>query len=110
MKFTNPKFLYKEVGKDKRVLVTSDIHGHCDWLEELLSRAEFTNDDILVIVGDIIQKGPESLKTLRYVMELCQNDNVTCLMGNVDDFTVYCIYSLSEDNAEWFRQLILQLL
>ena len=102
MKFTNPKFLYKEVGKDKRVLVTSDIHGHCDWLEELLSRAKFTNDDILVIVGDIIQKGPENLKTLRYVMDLCQNDNVTCLMGNVDDFTVYCIYSLSEDNAEWF--------
>lgn len=102
MKFTNPKFLYKEVGPGKRILVTSDIHGNLVWFKELLSLAEFSDDDMLVIVGDIIQKGPESLKTLRYVMELCEKTNVTCLMGNVDDFSVYCIYSLAEDNAEWF--------
>ena len=102
MKYENPKFIYKDVDQGKRILVTSDIHGNLEWFKTLLSRAEFSDNDMLVIVGDLIQKGPESLKTLRYVMELCQKDNVTCLMGNVDDFSVYCIYSLAEDNAEWF--------
>ena len=55
----------------KRILVTSDIHGHLSYLKKVLEKASFCDDDILFIVGDMIEKGPENLKTLRYVMELC---------------------------------------
>lgn len=68
----------------KRVLVTSDIHGHGHLLKELLQRAAFSKDDALIIVGDMIEKGPDSLGTLRYVMELAQQKNVFPMMGNVD--------------------------
>lgn len=68
----------------QRIIVTSDIHGHMNHLVQLLRRAEYGGDDILVIVGDLIDKGPESLHTLRYCMELAQEENVYLSIGNVD--------------------------
>lgn len=68
----------------QRILVTSDVHGHLGHLAELLRRAEYGGDDILVIVGDLIDKGPESLATLRYCRELAQEGDVYISLGNVD--------------------------
>lgn len=70
--------------KDRRVLVLSDIHGHIRELDDVLERASYSADDILVIVGDMIEKGPESLKTLRRIMALQKTRAVYPLMGNVD--------------------------
>ena len=75
---------HMEIERGKRILVTSDIHGHLSYLKKVLEKAHFSDEDILIIIGDIIEKGPESLKTLRYVMELCKRGNVIALLGNVD--------------------------
>ena len=69
---------------DRRVLIISDIHGHADGLRAILEKARFTRDDVLIIVGDLIEKGPQSLETVRLVMELCRTHTVYPLMGNVD--------------------------
>lgn len=69
---------------NKRIIVISDIHGHYYHLKNLLRKVNFTKSDILFIVGDIIEKGPLSLKTLRYVMKLYKEYTVYPLMGNVD--------------------------
>ncbi len=68
----------------RRIVAVSDIHGHYAYLTGLLDRIGFGADDILVLVGDLIEKGPESLKTLRYVMELCRNYDVYPVCGNCD--------------------------
>ena len=68
----------------RRVLMLSDVHAHADGLRAILDQAGFCRDDILVIVGDLIEKGPQSLKTLRLVMELCRDHTVYPVMGNVD--------------------------
>lgn len=78
-----------------RVLVVSDIHGHGHLLKRLLDKAAFCEKDALIIVGDIIEKGPDNLGTLRYVMELSQKNNVFPLMGNVDLWRL----SLLEDDT-----------
>lgn len=88
--------------RGKRILVTSDIHGQLTYLDRVLKKAEFCDGDILVIVGDIIEKGFQSLKTLRYVMELCKRDNVFVLQGNVDIWRVYMINGICSDSAEGF--------
>ena len=62
------KVIRQEIAPGRRILVTSDIHGHLNHLKRVLNKAKFCVDDLLVIVGDVIEKGPESLKTLRYVM------------------------------------------
>lgn len=81
----------------KRLLVLSDIHGHFDRLIRLLKHMNYGGDDILVIVGDLVDKGPESLRVVRYVMELCRRHQVYVSMGNVDLARVQLLDDEAED-------------
>lgn len=68
-----------------RIIAISDIHGFVDYLDGLLKKIEFSQEDTLIIVGDMIEKGPESLKTVRYVLKLKKTyPNIYATMGNVD--------------------------
>lgn len=78
---------------DRRILMISDIHGHCAGLKSVLAQAHFGKDDILVIVGDLIEKGPQSLQTLRSVMELYREYTVYPLIGNVDLWRLHMLQS-----------------
>ncbi len=42
----------------QRILVTSDVYGCGNWLQALLVQLAFSADDVLVIIGDLIEKGP----------------------------------------------------
>jgi len=55
-----------EAAPGQRILVVSDVHGHFNHLVQLLRKLEYGGDDILVIVGDLIEKGPESLRAVLY--------------------------------------------
>lgn len=68
----------------RRCLFISDIHGEAELLLQLLDESEFCSDDLLFILGDICEKGTDSLKTLRCVMDLCARGNVFALQGNCD--------------------------
>lgn len=87
----------------KRIIVTSDVHGHYNHLKSLLEKVNFSEEDVLFIVGDIIEKGPESLKTVRYVMELCEKYTVYPLMGNVD---AWRLEMLDDEDAESSEELL----
>lgn len=82
---------------NRRTIVISDIHGHRAWLEKLLKKVDFSEKDILIIVGDMIEKGPESLNTIRYIMELCEKYTVYPMMGNVDLWRIQML--LTEDGS-----------
>ena len=68
----------------RRVLAVSDVHGNLPFLKGALKTAGFTPEDVLVIVGDLLEKGEESLATLRYVMELQRTHTVYMVGGNCD--------------------------
>jgi bis(5'-nucleosyl)-tetraphosphatase (symmetrical) len=60
-----------------------DLQGCCDELDELLARIHFSSDrDRIWFVGDLVNRGPQSLKTLRRVRAL--GDNALCVLGNHD--------------------------
>lgn len=69
----------------RRVLVVSDIHGSLPLFQGLLDRAGYGPDDILVLLGDLVEKGQDSLAVLRYVMDLSTRRTVYCVKGNCDD-------------------------
>ena len=69
----------------RRVLAISDLHGNPPFFRGVLEAAHYTPEDILVLVGDLIEKGPDSLGLLRMVLELAQRNTVYCLRGNCDD-------------------------
>ena len=60
-----------------------DIQGCCDELKALLTRCQFSADrDQLWFVGDLVNRGPQSLETLRFVRAL--GANATVVLGNHD--------------------------
>ena len=73
-----------ELPAHKRVFAVSDVHGNLDYLKGLLNKISFSSDDVLILLGDLIEKGPHSLETLQYVMQLCKTHTVHVLRGNCD--------------------------
>ena len=94
------------VAPKRRVLVTSDVHGHLGHLEKVLEMAGFCRSDLLVIVGDLLEKGPHSLGVLRKVMALCESGNAVCVIGNVDAYRLHIIQGLCEETAEELWQYV----
>ncbi|SIS85715.1 metallophosphoesterase family protein [Alicyclobacillus vulcanalis] len=69
----------------KRILFVSDIHGHLGPFKRLLKRLQYEPKvDQLVLVGDYISGGPDSLGVLRLVHSLCAQGAVA-LRGNHED-------------------------
>lgn len=60
-----------------------DLQGCCDALDGLLAKVGFTpSRDHAYVLGDLINRGPASLKTLRRLQAL--GGSATCLLGNHD--------------------------
>ena len=94
------------VPKGRRLIAISDIHGNLPYLRGLLEKLSFSRDDTLVIVGDILEKGPYSLETLQYVMALCREYDVHPLCGNCDFWHEFCDDPCDEQMDAWQRQYL----
>lgn len=68
----------------RRIVAISDVHGSLSLLKALLHKVELKPDDLLILVGDLTEKGENSLGTLRFVMELRKTIEVHAVIGNVD--------------------------
>ena len=74
-----------EFSHSRRVLAVSDIHGRPDLLRRLLQKLDYQSGrDGLVLVGDLLEKGPDSLGVLHMAMELDSQPRVYVLRGNCD--------------------------
>ncbi|MBQ9264321.1 MAG: metallophosphoesterase, partial [Clostridia bacterium] len=87
----------------RRILITSDIHGHADGLRALLKKANFNKNDILIIIGDMVEKGPQSLETIRLAMELQKQYSAYVLMENVD---LWRLEFLQSDDPETQKEML----
>ena len=68
-----------------RVIAIGDIHGMYEKLTALMEKISFDpEEDLLVFLGDYIDRGPDSVKCLQYVYDLQRRnpDSVICLLGN----------------------------
>ncbi len=85
------------VAPGRRILAVSDIHGNLPYLRALLEKAAFCEEDELIVVGDFLEKGPESLATLRFLMELTRRGNCHPLLGNCDSWNDIFLYPEEAD-------------
>ncbi|MCC7535104.1 MAG: serine/threonine protein phosphatase [Deltaproteobacteria bacterium] len=55
---------------DRRTIVVGDIHGCADELDRLLKKLDHGRDDRLVLVGDLVARGPDSVGVVDRAREL----------------------------------------
>lgn len=90
--------------KDYRILVVSDIHGNLELFKKLLTKSKYNpKEDYLFILGDFVEKGPQSLDTLHYVMELSENKNCFVLKGNCEIIFQNMYERNNEEDFNYFR-------
>ena len=68
-----------------RVIAIGDIHGCAKALRALVELIQPQADDTLVILGDCVDRGPESRHVIDQVLELSETCQVVPLMGNHEE-------------------------
>lgn len=82
------------------IYVVSDIHGQYNKFLELLQKINFNSEDTLYILGDIIDRGPEIVKTVDLVMS---KPNIKMILGNHEDmFLTYWKSKSIWDEGLWY--------
>lgn len=80
--FVPVKDITKET-ENRRILIVGDLHGCLDELLQLLEDRNFNKDeDVLVCVGDLVDRGPKTRELLEFVMSL---PRFYSTKGNHDD-------------------------
>jgi len=63
---------------NERIIAIGDIHGCYAEFAELLERVGFERADKLILLGDLVNRGPDSLK----VIDLAKRHQAVSLLGN----------------------------
>ena len=73
---------------DGPVDIVGDIHGEIDALQQLLEvlgydlQGRHPEQRKLIFVGDLCDRGPDSITVIRQVKTLIENGNAQCILGN----------------------------
>lgn len=80
------------------IYAVSDLHGYnIEKFLELLAKAEFSDSDRLFIIGDVIDRGSDGVKLLKWAME---QHNVILIMGNHEDMMLSCSFLFEDDDPD----------
>ena len=85
-----------------RLLAIGDIHGHSKAFRALLNAINPTKDDVLVLLGDYINRGPDSRGVIERILALRAETHLVCLRGNHEQMLLDARRSL-DDHAFWVQ-------
>ena len=86
----------------QRIIAIGDIHGCSRALAALLKVVEPTSDDIIIQLGDTIDRGPDSRSVVEQLIELSSHCSLICVRGNHEELLLNSL----DDAAElprWLR-------
>lgn len=85
------------------VYVTSDLHGYpLEKFKTLLEKAGFSQNDFLYVLGDVIDRGNDGIKILRWLMA---QPNAQLLLGNHEKMLLDCDFLFDEITEESIDRL-----
>lgn len=107
------RFVQKlEIPNNAQVKFLTDLHGEaqtlCDWLKQGQKNGFFSKNnpfkiakptDYIILLGDYVDRGPDSMATLINVMQLYLNnpDRVIIIKGNHEDRNIYTHYGFGKE-------------
>jgi serine/threonine protein phosphatase 1 len=84
-----------------RVLAVGDIHGCLAPFDQLLELVKPTKDDLVVTLGDYVDRGPDSKGVIDRLIELRWHLNLVCLRGNHEQMMVDAHRGGRSDKKMW---------
>ncbi len=92
----------------RSLVVYGDIHGCLSEFKALRKKVKLKKGDIEVVVGDLLNKGPQNLEVLRYIMK----NKILTVRGNNEEkiLKLYKMYkeddTVLEDVKPWEAQIL----
>lgn len=68
-----------------RKIIIGDVHGCIHELKSLVSKIAIASNDELYFIGDLIDKGPDSVAVVKYVYELSKKNKTILILGNHEE-------------------------
>lgn len=76
------------------IYVTSDLHGYpLAKFKSFLDEVGFSNNDFLYVLGDVIDRGPDGIKILKWLMS---KRNAQLILGNHESMLLACDFLFEE--------------
>ncbi len=72
------------------IYVMSDLHGEADLFHAMLKQIQFSEEDTLYILGDVIDRGPNGIALLQEIMN---TPNMVMLLGNHEEMMLQCCHT-----------------
>ena len=86
----------------ERIIAIGDIHGCLKALEALLSELQVCRHDTVVVLGDIIDRGPSSCGVVERLKRLSEECRLITLMGNHEEMFLQALEDI--DRQEFWLQ------
>lgn len=92
-----------------KTYVMADIHGEYRKFLKMLDLIEFSDEDLLFILGDMIDRGPEPIELLK---DLSMRHNIVCLLGNHEYMALKTLKQIDVEITEenWRSQLTMEVM
>jgi len=94
-----------KLGGDQVAIFIGDVHGCLDELKHLLretaSHLAPGQPFVLFFVGDLVNKGPQSSKTVKFVKRLVQGGRAHVVRGNHDEALLEQVYTATMLGCVW---------
>src|SRR5688572_29457930 len=68
-----------------RTLAIGDIHGCHIALENLLEQLQILPGDTVIVLGDVVDRGPGTKESIEQLLELQKSSSLIFLMGNHEE-------------------------
>lgn len=98
-------YKFVELLNSNNIDVIGDVHGEYDALLKLINclgydlQGNHKNNNKLVFVGDLVDRGPDSVSVVKLVKSLVDNGNAQCILGNHE---LDILLNLQRDGNGWF--------
>jgi serine/threonine protein phosphatase 1 len=82
-----------------RIIAIGDIHGHTAALAAAVEAAQPRPEDVVVTLGDYVDRGPDSRGTIDFLIELADRCTLVQLLGNHD----WLVLEIAAGQGKFFR-------
>ncbi|MGO4772712.1 metallophosphoesterase family protein [Flavobacterium sp. W22_SRS_FK3] len=85
-----------------RTFVIGDVHGGLLALEQVMKKADVTEKDTLIFLGDYVDGWSQSPQVIDYLINLQSKQNCICIRGNHDELLLEWLKNAT-NNELWYQ-------